>query len=265
MKGDTIFAYDILANQSQLDTAKVGLLSVSFINGTLFGRAYDSILVTLQNLDMVLEIKYDESRVLIWHYGQPGRNSYLNHPISASKSPINGNIIISDAGDSEIVEIYYPHSSSKWRYAINFPEGRLRSPIGCTAVSGTIYVISDTLNGRLLIFNQINEEIIRTITHRKMIAPVHALVYDNFTKILVSDPIAGLIFIFDLETGDLLKSEGKGQIHVNIGIFFLLITLGNISLGIYHIVKKRKENSFFSKQILQTFLGSLESLTPSSK
>ena len=170
-------AYNIIANQSQLDTARVGIMSVEFINGTLLGRAYDSLLLTLRNIDMIVEIKFDESRALIWYYGIPGRSKFLSHPTSASKSSGNGNIIVSDAGNSRIAEIYYPYSSLIWRYGLKFPEGSLREPMGCTAINHSLFVISDTFNGQLLIFNK---------SMKIMITQNFHITFNNFSYIISS-------------------------------------------------------------------------------
>lgn len=130
--------------------------------------------------------------------------------------------------------------------------GQFREPIGITGQKG-IVIISDTGNSRLQIFDE-GGKLVRIITHKKMIRPMHITLADE--KLYVSEYQNDLILVFSL-SGELLQTigkpgEGDGEFNAPAGVAVDL--KGNIYVADFynHRIQILDKDGNFLRQIGKT-------------
>ncbi|MGD9397750.1 MAG: aryl-sulfate sulfotransferase, partial [Candidatus Thorarchaeota archaeon] len=72
-----------------------------WVNGTKLGRTYDSLLISIRNFNLILEVNYTDTKEVIWWYGEPEDYDTLNHQHNPDIRD-NGNIIICDSENRRI-------------------------------------------------------------------------------------------------------------------------------------------------------------------
>jgi outer membrane protein assembly factor BamB len=219
------------------------LNDVEFISGEVMGRDYDSILISLRNFDMIVEVNYTNSKELIWHYGEPFDYTLLNHQHNPDFLD-NGHILISDSENERIIEIDYEAKEVVWEYYVD-PPLELRWARDVDDLGDGTYLITDTNNNRLLRVERATGEIIMNYD-----GPWHFLPYDsevitvNGQKLIfTSDAVATGITVIDFETGMFVTSYGLPFM-----LYLVYLLLGFFALvSLYDLVIILKNNTNESK------------------
>lgn len=173
-----------------------------WINGTRRGRNYDSILISIRNFDMVVEVNYSETKEIIWHYGEPTKKDKLNHQHNPDIRE-NGNIIICDSENHRIIEVDYETKQVVWEYSPDFPEGKLRWARDCDDLGNGTYLITDSNNGRVFLLDRETKEILIEYGKDFLIQPYEAdlVIIDGKERILVGDSPSTAITIINPTDG----------------------------------------------------------------
>ncbi|MHA1270378.1 MAG: aryl-sulfate sulfotransferase [Candidatus Helarchaeota archaeon] len=203
------------------------------INHVIYVPEHDSLLLSLRNLDLLIEIAHNSTKNLIWYFGEPGNHSLLHHQHNPEILP-NGNILVSDSENNRIIEINYTSKEIVWSWDNN---GLLRWPRDSDYISSGLYtgcyLITDSMNSRLIILDPVSKEI-RLIISSHLIVPYEAdyipgedcfLVGNSFNTQIVKFnnqgiivfvagiPIIGFIMIFN---GSILVLYYAYRLYVNI-------------------------------------------------
>ncbi len=195
-----------LENQNSLLVSWTLINDVDFINGSMFGRNYDSILLSLNNLNLVIEVNYSETREIVWSYGQPTNINILYHQHNPDRYP-NGNTVICDSGNHRIIEINTTTKEIVWEFKLEFPHGKLRVARDCDDIGNGLRLITDSGNNRLLVYDMNSQSLIKEIKSPWFANPYDADMLDN-GNILVSNLLTDTILIVDYETGLILRIIG---------------------------------------------------------
>ncbi len=250
-------AFDILADYPRSGNDYSHLNSVQFINGSLFGRTYDSILISLRNFDMVVEVNYtakdptDPAYMNItWHYGMPGDHSILYHQHDAIRWP-NGHTTISDSTNRRIIEL------DESNQVVLVYKSNLRWNRGCEILPNGNYLITDSNNKRIIEVNITTGVIVKTFSDL-LINPYEADYIAEDNQVIVGDTISQMIVIYDYETGKVVDALGFPSIVATLDfLFIIVITYVSIDLGLQWramkglpLKERFKAHSIFSKFIL---------------
>jgi len=214
---------------------------VDFINGSKFGRNYDSLLLSLRNLDLVIEINYSDSKEIVWWYGQPNNSTLLNHQHEPDRID-NGNTIICDSQNNRVIEINSTTKEIVWELKLKFPYGKFRWVRDCDDIGNGLRLITDSGNNRLLIYNTKSRKIIKEIRNPWLSTPYEADLLDN-GQIIVGNMMGGNILFIDYDSEAVIHVIG---FPYNWAFPFLLICFGIIyhSVQLTKAVKKSKKKSY---------------------
>jgi len=182
------------------------LNDVDYINGSQFGRNYNSILISLRNFDLVLEVNYSETKEVIWWYGEPGNFSLLNHQHNPDRYE-NGNTVICDSGNDRIVEINTTTKEVVWELKNIYPYGKFRWVRDCDEIGGNKRLITDSGNNRLLVYDMNSMSIVREIKSPFFSNPYEADLLED-GKLIVGSLTTGTIIIMDFNTGKIYGMIG---------------------------------------------------------
>jgi hypothetical protein len=195
-----------LENQDSMIVSWTHINDVDFINGSIFGRDYDSILISLCNLDLVIEVNYSKTKEIVWLYGQPGNKSILDHQHNPDRYE-NGNTIICDTRNNRIIEVNTTTKEVVWELKLKFPHGELRIARDCDDIGNGLRLITDSGNNRLLVYDMMSQSIIKEIKSPWFANPYDADMLDN-GNILVSNLLTDTIVFVDYETGIVVRMIG---------------------------------------------------------
>ncbi|MFX0039869.1 MAG: aryl-sulfate sulfotransferase [Promethearchaeota archaeon] len=202
----TKFSYDqgwndlsFLERQSSLISSWTHLNDVDFINGSKFGRNFDSVLISLSNFNLVVEINYSETKEMIWWYGQPTNLTIINHQHNPDRYE-NGNTVICDTGNERIIEVNTTTKEVVWELKLEFPKGKFRLARDCDDIGNELRLITDSGNNRLLIYDMVSQKIVREIKSPLLANPYEADMTEN-GNIIVSNLFTDTVLIIDYETG----------------------------------------------------------------
>jgi len=182
------------------------LNDVDFINGSQFGRNYNSILISLRNFDLVLEVNYSETKEVIWWYGEPGNFSLLNHQHNPDRYE-NGNTVICDSGNERIIEINTTSKEVVWELENISPYGKFRWVRDCDDIGDNKRLITDSGNNRLLVYDMNSMKIIREIKSPFFSNPYEADLLED-GRLIVGGLTTGTIIIMDFNTGEIYGMIG---------------------------------------------------------
>ncbi len=188
-----------LEGQSSLINSWTHLNDVDFINGSKFGRSFDSILISLNNFNLVIEVNYSETKEIIWWYGEPSNLTLLNHQHNPDRYN-NGNTVICDTGNDRIIEVNTTTKKIVWELKLQFPNGKLRLARDCDDIGDGKRLITDSGNNRLLIYDMDTQRIIKEIKSPWLSNPYEADMLGN-GNIIVSNLFTDTILIIDQGTG----------------------------------------------------------------
>ncbi|MBD3226626.1 MAG: hypothetical protein GF329_00425 [Candidatus Lokiarchaeota archaeon] len=145
------------------------------INHVNYIEKRNSLILSLRNFDMLIEIPHNESAYekVIWHFGEPGNHSLLHHQHNPEILP-NGNLLVSDSENNRIVKINYTTKEIVWTWNNN---GNLRWPRDSDYISSGkyqgCYLITDSKNSRVIILDP-NTEKIKLILSSHIMIPYEA-------------------------------------------------------------------------------------------
>ena len=214
---------------------------VDFINGSKFGRNYDSLLLSLRNLDLVIEVNYSDSKEIVWWYGQPNNSTLLNHQHEPDRID-NGNTIICDSENNRVIEINSTTKEIVWELKLKFPYGKFRWVRDCDDIGNGLRLITDSGNNRLLVYDTKSRKIIKEIRNPWLSTPYEADLLDN-GQILVGNMLGGNILLIDYDSEAVIHVIG---FPYNWALPFLLICLGigYQSVQLTKAVKMSKKKSY---------------------
>jgi len=178
------------------------LNDVDFINGSKFGRNYNSILISLRNLNMILEVNYSKTKEVIWSYGQPNDLSILNQQHNPDRYD-NGNTVICDTRNDRIIEINTTTKEKVWELKLEFPNGKFRGARDCDDIGNGLRMITDSGNNRLLIYDMKSHKFIKEIKSPWFANPYDADLLPN-----------GNVVVSNIQTDTELKKSDQNAIVV---------------------------------------------------
>jgi len=194
-----------------------------WVNGTKLGRTYDSLMLSLRNFDLILEVNYSDTREVIWWYGEPRNHQILNHQHNPDIRD-NGNIIICDSENRRILEVNYTTKEVVWRFRLDFPFGELRWARDCDDIGNGIFMITDSNNGRVFFVDRDEGRIIQEFGGWYLAQPYEAdyIEIDGKKWILVGDSPSTAITLIDPES-DLFTVYGfpgiPNYLRLFVGLF----------------------------------------------
>ena len=214
---------------------------VDFINGSKFGRNYDSLLLSLRNIDLVIEVNYSDSKEIVWWYGQPNNSTLLNHQHEPDRID-NGNTIICDSENNRVIEINSTTKEIVWELKLEFPYGKFRWVRDCDDIGNGLRLITDSCNNRLLVYDTKSREIIKEIRNPWLSTPYEADLLDN-GQIIVGNMMGGNILFIDYDSEAVIHVIG---FPYNWAFPFLLICLGIVYqiVQLIKAVEKSKKKSY---------------------
>ncbi|MHA1310349.1 MAG: aryl-sulfate sulfotransferase [Candidatus Helarchaeota archaeon] len=192
----------------------------------------NSLLLSLRNFDMIIEVAHNSTKNVLWYFGQTGNYLLLNHQHNPEILS-NGNILVADSGNNRIVEINYTTKSEIWSWNNH---GNLRWPRDCDYISSGkykgCYLITDSINNRILILNPITEKIeFYFSTH--LVIPYEADYIPKEDSFLVGNSF----------NTQIIKFNSDGMITFALGIPIIeLIMIVNFSLIIVYYSYKLYKN-----------------------
>ncbi|MBD3212583.1 MAG: hypothetical protein GF311_08240 [Candidatus Lokiarchaeota archaeon] len=188
------------------------LNDVDFINGTNFGREYNSILISLNRFNMVLEVNYSETKEILWWYGDPENPHILRHQHNPDRYE-NGNTVICDSGNNRIIEVNTSTQEIVWELSLTFPYGKFRNVRDCDEIEGDRRLITDSENNRLLVYDINSKTFIKEIRSPWFLNPYEAdLLKDG--RIIAGNAMGGPLVILDYESGDTIGIIGFPLNHI---------------------------------------------------
>jgi WD40 repeat protein len=221
---------------------------VQFLKGSNYNRSYDSVLISLRNFDLIIEVNYTAKigeaayMNITWHYGTPGNHSILFHPHSP-KRWLNGHMTICDSENARVIEID-EQDQIVWEYR----DKALRWVRDCELLPNGNYLITDADNNRIIEVNMSAGGQIVRIFSSLLFNPYSAELTDD-NKVVVSIDLGASIVVFDYETGAVIQIIGFNIIVVPAMITFLIVAIYQTTDLIYSW-KKMKGTS--SKQRILT-------------
>jgi len=242
------------------------LNTVQFLNGTIYGRPYDSVLISLRNFDMVIEVNYTAQlgepgyMNITWWYGEPRNFSILNHQ-HAPKRWTDGHLTICDSEKSRVIEID-ENNQLVWEYT----DKKLRWARDCERLPNGNYLITDSCNNRLFEVNITSNTIVKTFTDLFLGIPYEADYSPEDNQV-----IAGcnqIIIVFDYTTGQVVARIGFpwfiAPILIILGIIFSYVMIDCIYQ--YHLMKgyspwkRLKSQKIYGKIVILLSLSLLFSI-----
>jgi hypothetical protein len=172
-----------------------------WVNGSRLGRTYDSLLISIRNFNLILEVNYTDTKEVIWWYGEPEDFDTLNHQHNPDIRD-NGNIIICDSENRRVIEVDYDTKDIVWEFHLDFPRGELRWARDCDDIGNDTYMITDSNNGRIFFVNRTTRTIIQEFGGWYLAQPYEAdyIQIDGEDWILVGDPPSTAITLIDPES-----------------------------------------------------------------
>lgn len=197
------------------------LNTVQFINGSLYGRTFDSILISLRDFGMVVEINYTAQlgepgyMNVTWYYGDPSNHSMLHNQHAPKRWP-NGHLTVCDSENKRVVEID-ENNQVVWEYY----DKELRWPRDCELLPNGNYLITDSSNNRIIEVNMTTKQIVKTFTHPILLIPYEADYVPEDNTIITGNNQQ--ILIFDYESGNLIKQIGAPFAYMAAASVFLIV------------------------------------------
>ncbi len=240
-------AIDYVSNQEPVEGDWTHMNDVEFINGTERGRTYDSLLVSLRNFDLILEVNYTETKEILWYYGEPKNHDILyeqHNPDLLS----NGNIVICDSENRRIIEVDYETKEIEWEFYLDFPNGQLRWARDCDDIGNGIYMITDSNNGRVILVDRDTKTVIKEYGKDWLVQPYESDYFERngHAYIVTADPLVTSLTIMDFETGEIVNSIGTPFLTNYVRYFGVLVNLYFVTLFVVSY-KRSKATSKFDK------------------
>jgi hypothetical protein len=232
------------------------LNTIDFINGSEFGRSYDTILASIRNFDLVIEINYTAKKVdpaylnISWHYGEPGNHSIIFHQHAPERLP-NGNTLICDSENNRIVEIN-EDKELVWEYR----DKKLRWVRDIDLLPWGNYLITDSSNNRIIEVNRTTKEIVRSFWVG-LFTP-YECDYTDDGYLITGNTLANNVVIYDYASGTIVDVIGFNYLFAPLFITILVLIVYHTGNLIYNLkelegkstLKKFKRRKIYSKIII---------------
>ena len=204
---------------------------VEFINGSDMGRPFNSLLISIRNFDLILEVNYTATKEILWSYGEPQNHNILYQQHNPDRRN-NGNIIICDSENQRILEIDYNTKETVWEFHLDFPYGELRWPRDCDDIGKGLYLITDSNNGRVLLIQRDTKQVLREYGKDWLVQPYESDYYEvnGHGYIITADPLITSLTIMDFDTGEIVNSVGTPFIANYVRYFGLLVNVYYVTL-----------------------------------
>ena len=241
--------FSFLEDLNPLLSSWTHLNDVDFINGTKFGKNYDSVLISLRNLNLVIEVNYSNTKEIVWSYGQPHNLTILNHQHNPDRYD-NGNTVICDTRNDRIIEVNTTTKEVVWELKLEFPNGRLRVARDCDDIGNGKRLITDSGNNRLLIYDMDSQKIVKEFKSPWFANPYDADMLEN-GRIVVSSLLTDTILIVDYNTGLVIRVIGFPYKWI-VPYVLIISVIGYHSINLFKAIKgseKRKLKKILDFQI----------------
>ena len=224
-------AIDYVSNPNPEGGDWTHINDVNFINGSEMGRSYNSLLISIRNFDLLVEVNFTDTKEILWSYGEPQNHSILYHQHNPNIRA-NGNIIISDSENQRIVEIDYDTKQTVWEFHLDFPYGSLRWPRDCDDIGNGLYLITDSNNGRVLLIQRDTKQVIREYGKDWLVQPYDSEYFEvnGHGYILTADPLITSLTIMDFNTGEIVNQIGTPFIANYVRYFGVMVNLYYVTL-----------------------------------
>jgi hypothetical protein len=229
-----------------------------WVNGTKLGRTYDSLLISIRNFNLILEVNYTDTKEVIWWYGEPEDYDTLNHQHNPDIRD-NGNIIICDSENRRIIEVDYNTKEVVWEFHLSFPRGELRWARDCDDIGNDTFMITDSNNGRIFFVNRTTRTIIQEFGGWYLAQPYEAdyVEIDGKAWILVGDPPSTAITLIDPESDSFIVYGFPGipnYLRLFVGLFsvYYAFMFGSAFLALKgeSIISRLKKRNVYRELIL---------------
>ena len=240
-------AIDYVSNPEQEDGDWTHINDVEFINGTVMGREHDSLLISLRNFDLVVEVNYTDTKEILWYYGEPKNHNILFEQHNPDRRD-NGNIIICDSENHRIIEVDYNTKETVWEFHLDFPYGELRWARDCDDLGNGFYLITDSNNGRVLLVNRETKQVVKEYGKDWLVQPYESDYFEQngHGYIVTADPLITSLTIMDFDTGEVVESVGFPFIANYVRYFGVLVNLYFVTLFMV-AYKNSPEKRFLDK------------------
>ncbi|MFX1428061.1 MAG: aryl-sulfate sulfotransferase [Promethearchaeota archaeon] len=238
-----------LEDPSPLIGSWTHLNDVDFINGSKYGKSYDSVLISLRNLNLVIEVNYSNTKEIVWSYGQPHNLTLLNHQHNPDRYD-NGNTVICDTRNDRIIEVNTSTKEVVWEFKLEFPHGRLRLARDCDDIGNGKRMITDSGNNRLLFYDMYSGKIIKEIKSPWFANPYDADMLEN-GRIIVTNLLTDTILFIDYNSGLVIRIIGFPYKWV-VPYILIISAIGYHCFNLFKAIKsseKRKLKKIFDFQV----------------
>ncbi|MFX1376927.1 MAG: aryl-sulfate sulfotransferase [Promethearchaeota archaeon] len=229
-----------LEDQSSLFMSWTHLNDIDFINGSKFGKSYDSVLISLCNLDLVIEVNYSDTKEIVWSYGQPSNYTLLNHQHNPDRYD-NGNTVICDTRNERIIEVNTTTKEVVWELKLEYPNTRLRMARDCDDIGNGLRLITDSGNNRVLVYDMKSQKIIKEFKSPWFANPYDADILGN-DSIIVSNLLTDTIVIVDYSTGLVIKVIGFPHKWV-VPTIMIISAMGYHTIKLYKAIKRSEKRT----------------------
>jgi hypothetical protein len=226
---------------------------VDFINGTQFGKNFDSLLVSLKNLNMVFLVNYTAEMLelssgdkfgnasnVYWHYGMYNDKNKLYKQHNPDMLP-NGNIIISDSENFRIIEVEFSSKQIVWELNSSHGIDLFWAKDADYIKETDTFLITDTGNNRIIEINRSTKDIIWEFKNNRLMLPYESDLLPN-GNILISGGGTGTLLEITRYYGEILweftinAPNQSNETHVNFFVF-LLIFNGTYLMFVFMILQ----------------------------
>ncbi|MHA1750811.1 MAG: hypothetical protein ACTSWR_08445 [Candidatus Helarchaeota archaeon] len=249
-------ALSIVQNKNPPNGYYTHLNAVEFINGSQSGKKYDTVLVSIRNFDLLIEINHSAKigepgyLNITWHYGIPGNHSLLFHQHSPKRLS-NGHTLVCDSENNRVIEID-KNGKLIWEYR----DKKLRWVRDCDLLPNGNLLITDSNNNRIIEINKTTKEIVKCFTFG-LFTPFDAdLTSDG--KIIVGNTFGDDIIVYDYSSGLVVDIIGFNYLFAPIFFTILAVIIYQIGNLIYvfknlnekSIIKRFRKREVYSKLVI---------------
>lgn len=201
-----------------LDGYYTHLNDVDLIKAEDFNQTHDSLLISLRDLDLLIEINFTETKEIIWHHGEPGNTSIINHQHNPDRLP-NGNTIICDSENFRIIEVNR-NGEIVWEYK----DKHLRWARDCDLLPNGNYLITDSNNNRVIEVNPASKEIVKVFSVGVLV-PYDAEYIEDINQVAITNSFGNTVMFFDYDTGRIERIIGNNFLLIPTTINLILIII----------------------------------------
>ncbi|MHA1893953.1 MAG: aryl-sulfate sulfotransferase [Candidatus Helarchaeota archaeon] len=237
------FAREYVTNQRPAHGFWTHINDIQYINqSSLPGVTSPTILISVRNFDMLIEVTHNESRMIVWHAGKPGDHSIMNHQHGPCYLNDSDTFLVADSDNFRCIQLNRA-GQIIWKY--EYPPGLsvLKWVRDIDPLPNGHYLIDDSNNNRLLELDLTTNTIVKIWTFGVNGVPYDADYVPEKNWILVSNSYMNSIVILDYNTGLILRWIGfpSELLPFIYSLIALIVIVG------YYLIKDLKESTETSK------------------